>query len=116
MIIDRPQTESENLCLKNSQKQCKDKLCLQINVTNINCLSIDDNIVTKELFIPIKDKTNSTIANQSQMLAANPQVALVADSRSHYRYRPSNIMLFCIIILSIFVGVSNTFFIERGLY
>lgn len=99
LYIDYPQTDSLNLCLKNSSIiRCEDKICLQINSTNIDCLPIDENIISNELIITL-DSTNNM-----QSLIAND--IPLANKQNNFRYRPWNFVLFCIIAVGIFSTVS----------
>jgi len=80
--------------------RCKNKICLQINSTEINCLSIDENLISNELK-PL-DNINSDI----QSLIDDDIYSQLKNKRKKYRYIPTNTILFCIIILGVLVTVS----------
>jgi hypothetical protein len=92
--------------MKNSSIiRCKDQICLQINSTEINCLSIDENLISNQLIT--SDNNNLDLQNEIQSLVDDDNIASqIANSRKKHYSRPSNTILFCIIILGILVTVS----------
>ncbi|CAF0778249.1 unnamed protein product [Rotaria sp. Silwood1] len=109
LLIDYQSIALVNLCMNYSTIRCKNKVCLQINSTEINCLSIDENIITKELIISTTNTKNSTLQNETESLIYDNLISEGANRRKHYRYRPSNTMLFCIIIFGVLAGILALF-------
>jgi len=87
--------------------RCKDKICLQINSTEVNCLSIDENIISNELIT--SDNINSDLQSDIQTLVADDSVSKIANQRKKYHYRLSNTILFCFITLGVLLTVSINF-------
>ncbi|CAF3309320.1 unnamed protein product [Rotaria socialis] len=108
-LINNQQTEILNLCMKQGTTNCKNQLCLQINATDISCLSIDESITATAV---ITSTTKSTVKNSPQTLLNSYQISQAAEQRKNYRYSPSNTMLFLFIIIGIFAGVM-AFIVKR---
>ncbi len=98
LFLDYQQTDLSNLCTNNS---CKNELCLQVNSTEINCLSIDENLTSITL-----DNMNSDLQNDIESLIDDDIYSQTANKRKISRYRPKNTILFSIIILGVLVTVS----------
>jgi hypothetical protein len=97
LFLHDSQTSSSNLCTENS---CKDQLCLQINSKEIKCLSIDENLISN-----LSKNILSNIDDEIQSLINTDIISQTSNQRKKYRYLPSNTILFCIIILGIFVTI-----------
>ncbi|CAF2446070.1 unnamed protein product [Rotaria sp. Silwood2] len=109
LLIDQQPIASVNLCMNYSKKRCENKLCLQINSIEINCLSIDENIITKELITSTTNTTNSTLQNETQSFIYDDHISETENRRKHYRYRPSNTMLIIIIMVGALAGILALF-------
>ncbi|CAF0807202.1 unnamed protein product [Rotaria sordida] len=107
--IDNQPVASVNLCENYSKTRCENKLCLQINSTEINCLSIDENIITKQLITSTTSTTSSTIQSETQSVTYNDHITEAADQRKNYRYRPRNTILFLIIAFTILAAILAIF-------
>ena len=81
-------------------EHCKDRLCLQINSTNLNCLSIDATIVSA---------TNSIVENALQSIVEYGLTSESTNQKKGNPYIPSNTILFCIIIGIFIIVVSRIF-------
>jgi hypothetical protein len=80
--------------------RCKNEICLQINSTEINCLSINENLISNEL------KSLDNINSDIQSLIDDDIYSQLTNKRKKHRYIPTNTILFCIIILGVLVTVS----------
>jgi hypothetical protein len=103
LLIDHQQTDLSNLCTKYSTTRCANKVCLQINSTEVNCLSIDETIVPAA---SIAHSGNSISQDGIQLLGGGDMISEVANQRKTYRNRPSNTILFCIIFTTVLIVVS----------
>lgn len=106
LLIDHQTSNSADLCMNSSQMRCPNKLCLQINSTSVNCLTVDDNVVGKQFIIATGNPMNSTLQNDIQSLVANDVNSQADNPKNKYRYRPRNTILFFIISFTIIAGVS----------
>ena len=102
--------DSPNLCLQdNFLTRCKDKICLQINSTEVNCLSIDEKIRSSQLSIAEDSYSDLTNDKQSSVDVTNT-ISEKTNPNKNDRYRPTNTMLFGIMFLGIFAIVSENSF------
>lgn len=105
--IENLQINSMNLCLQKSiQEQCQNRICLQINSTNVKCLSTDEKLLANQFSIP------SNFIDDVQSLVNNEPSSNTANQTSHFRYRPRNTILFFIIAIALIALVSRKI-IER---
>jgi hypothetical protein len=104
LLIDHQQTDLSNLCMKYSTTRCIKKVCLQINSTEVDCLSIDEIVVSAA---PITHIGNLISQDASQLLGEGDIISEVANQRKTYRNKPSNIILSCIVFTTVLIVVSS---------
>lgn len=98
-------TPVNNLCMESaSQTRCKNQLCLQVNATDIQCLSIDANFLSTGL--TTSNNINSNLLDQTQALLSKEINSPVTKKERTFFYRPWTKILFSIIGLSIFLTVN----------
>ncbi|CAF1368182.1 unnamed protein product [Adineta ricciae] len=92
LLLDHQQTDRFNLCRTAIPARCPNQLCLQVNSTNTQCLSIDGERTSYSPNESTKDDTT---------------VATDTSKPKSYRYRPTNTILFFIIAITcgIFVAI-----------
>jgi len=83
-----------------STTRCINEVCLQINSTEVKCLSIDD------ILISTAHIGNSISQDAIQLSGEGDMISEVTNQRKTYRNRPSNTILFCIVFTAVLIVVS----------
>jgi len=86
--------------MKYSTTRCIKKVCLQINSTEVDCLSIDEIVVSAASITHIGNSISQD-ARQGDIISE------VANQRKTYRNKPSNIILVCIVFTTVLIVVSS---------
>ena len=106
LLLNDQSTHVNQLCTENTPSpRCKNQLCLQVNVNETRCLSIDATLISTAL--APSNNINAILPDPVQSQSTNGNDSSVAKQRRTFFYRPWSKILFCIIGLSIFLAVNE---------
>ena len=106
LLLDQQPMQEKNLCMENAAiTRCKNQLCLQINASEINCLSIDASFDLTTL--NPSNIINSNTANQRVPSIADKTDSPVAKQRKPFFRRISTKIILSMFSFCVVLGVNR---------